>query len=321
MKSRANLLGRIRQRLRRDSGPAILMYHRVAEDPFDPWALAITPKHFREQLRWLGENRAVLPLVEFARKHREGALPATALAITFDDGDQSVTDIAAPALREVCLPATVFIPAELIARHRPFWWDELRSLVLDHDGASLTIGDEVVAIGAADRADGCWAPGAPPGTARQQAFQRIWAMLRDKPPAEIDRAMEALRRQSPASPAGSPRPMSPGEIAATASEAIEFGSHALTHPWLTSLAAEEKKREIGESVEACERLTGRKPASFAYPYGSFDAESERLVEEAGFVCACATLDRAVRASSRAFALPRIAVGNWSAEELAKRLGG
>ena len=74
--------------------------------------------------------------------------------------------------------------------------------------------------------------------------------------------------------------MSPAQVRETAAAGIDFGSHALAHPWLTSLTHAEKAREIRDSAEACEKLSGTRPTTFAYPYGNLDAESERIVEEA-----------------------------------------
>jgi peptidoglycan/xylan/chitin deacetylase (PgdA/CDA1 family) len=113
--------------------------------------------------------------------------------------------------------------------------------------------------------------------------------------------------------------MSPAEARRIVSDRIEFGSHALTHPWLTSLDRAEKMREIGESVDRCADLTGARPSTFAYPYGNFDQEAALVVEETGFECACATLPTIVRESSSQFALPRIQVGNCGIRELARSL--
>ena len=44
----------MRSELRREPGPTILLYHRIAEEPFDPWALAVSPTHFNEQMEWIG---------------------------------------------------------------------------------------------------------------------------------------------------------------------------------------------------------------------------------------------------------------------------
>src|SRR5438874_2448633 len=91
--------------------PAILMYHRIGREAFDPWGLAVELVRFAEQVEWLAGNRTVLPLSEFARRQRERQLPADAIALTFDDGYASVLK-AVPLLEKHDLHATVFLPTE-----------------------------------------------------------------------------------------------------------------------------------------------------------------------------------------------------------------
>jgi peptidoglycan/xylan/chitin deacetylase (PgdA/CDA1 family) len=88
---------------------------------------------------------------------------------------------------------------------------------------------------------------------------------------------------------------------------------------LPSLTSAEKAREIQESANACEQLTGSRPLSLAYPFGDYDVECEDLAREAGYECACTIEESSVQRDSRLFALPRIQVGNWTGRELAERL--
>ena len=130
--TKARLKAGIRRATRwaRRPRPAILMYHRIGQETFDPWGLAVEPDRFAAQIAWLAANRTVLPLTEFARLHQERSLARDAIALTFDDGYASVLD-AVPLLEKHELNATVFLPAELIERGGEFWWDELSHIVLN----------------------------------------------------------------------------------------------------------------------------------------------------------------------------------------------
>src|SRR5204863_340481 len=66
--------------------PLILIYHRVAAVPVDPWGLAVSPKHFAEHLDVLRRTRHPMPLATFVSRIAERTLPRNAVAITFDDG-------------------------------------------------------------------------------------------------------------------------------------------------------------------------------------------------------------------------------------------
>ncbi len=77
----------------------ILTYHSVGCRDHD---MNVTPAAFEEQVRWLAKHRPVISLDDAAR-----AVPGVAL--TFDDGFRDNLVHAAPVLRELVLPATVFI--------------------------------------------------------------------------------------------------------------------------------------------------------------------------------------------------------------------
>ena len=178
----------LRWRAARGPAPAILMYHRIAEEPFDPWGLAVAPGRFKEQLSWR-RNCTVLSLEEFGRLHRRRSLPPNAIAITFDDGYACIRRIAAPLLQEFGVRATIFLPVDLIERRRPFWWDELEDIVLGHDDLNLCVDGENVSLGPRHPADGQWAPRSDAATARQSAFEEILTRITRKRPAERDRIM------------------------------------------------------------------------------------------------------------------------------------
>ena len=303
-------------------GPAILMYHRIADESFDPWGLAVSSENFADQLDWIRRNRLVLSLPDFVELHRQGKLPRSAAALTFDDGYACNADVAVPLLEKLGIPATIFLPAGLIERGCEFWWDELERIVLDSESRVLTLGGRAMTLGERHSEDSNWPPATKPRTARQRAYHWLWSMLYEIPPDELEANLRQLRDQSkvPEAPRDSHRPMSPVEVQGSKSALIDFGSHALSHASLPSLAADEKAREIVESMEQCTKLVGARPRCFAYPYGNYDADSARLAQQAGYDCAVKAEGRFVGRRSNPFALPRLFVGNWSRIELARQLG-
>ena len=96
---------RARHLLPRRPRPAILMYHRIARESFDPWGLVVERNRFAAQIEWLARERAVLPLTEFARLHQKRKLAANAVSLTFDDGYASVLDAVAPLEKHGWRPA------------------------------------------------------------------------------------------------------------------------------------------------------------------------------------------------------------------------
>jgi peptidoglycan/xylan/chitin deacetylase (PgdA/CDA1 family) len=302
------------------AGPAILLYHRIAEEEFDPWSLAVSPANFAEQMEWVADNRTVLSLTEFARRHREASLAVNAIAITFDDGYACNARVAAPILHEFNIPATIFLPAEIVEHGRQFWWDELQRIVIEHPAEETRLDGKAIALGPRQAQDGHWAPGAPPATERQKAFLTIWDRLRTRTSEGLALALEELAGAADRDPDDPmKRPMTL-EDARSVSAPIEFGSHALTHRSLPALSRADKAQEIADSKLRCETITGRPVPSFAFPFGDADADSIKLVQSAGFECACITGERSVAPGSNVYALPRIGVGNFGAEGLARLLG-
>lgn len=61
----------------------------------------------------------------------------------------------------------------------------------------------------------------------------------------------------------------------------EIGGHTLTHERLTDVDPEEARAEVCEDRKALVAL-GFEPVSFAYPFGAFDEEVQRIVERCGY---------------------------------------
>ena len=297
--------------LPRTPRPAILAYHRIARETFDPWGLAIEPRLFERQLTWMARHRRPMPLTELAQRHRDGSLPGDAIAITFDDGYACNVETAAPLLDRMGIPGTIFLPAELVRRGGEFWWDELQPIVLDCRRTTLPGPDGEVLLGERDPGDWHWQPDPTRRTARQRAYYDLWSRLRLMPDGERDAILAGLRAACDVGPSSRPsrRMMTPNEARSLRSSAIAFGSHAMTHQSLPTLPSAAKAAEIRDSIAACEDISGERPRTFAYPFGEHDPESETLVEESGFLCACTTDARVVGRGTPPFALPRIGASN------------
>ena len=88
----------------------------------------------------------------------------------------------------------------------------------------------------------------------------------------------------------------------------EIGSHTLSHPRLPDIDEPSQRREVLESKKRLEDLLGVTVASFAYPYGLYDATTLRLVQEAGYTHAVTTAKRGGGVSP--FAVPRTSLGGY-----------
>ncbi|HXH48592.1 MAG TPA: polysaccharide deacetylase family protein [Terriglobia bacterium] len=69
---------------------------------------------------------------------------------------------------------------------------------------------------------------------------------------------------------------------------VHFGSHTLTHPWLTGAADHDLEREVRDSKLKLEDLLGAEVSSFAYPWGVADMRVRSAVARAGYKVAMTT---------------------------------
>ena len=298
--------------------PVILMYHRVAIVPHDPWGLAVDPERFEEQIAYVKQHRTPMSMDQLVERLLNNTLPANAVAVTFDDGYRDNLINAKPVLVRHGVPATLFLATGFVDQDTPFWWDELASMILASTQAvqeQLVFTDEPVTLdwGKADHSDmaGGWRAWDEPRSARQNAYLAIWRRLQRATAEDRDVAMNTLRRHLGTSEDPLGKPMSSDEICDLLSDdLVELGAHTVTHPALTCLSRLESRWEIEESGHRCRELATKSVNGFAYPYGDTSSEVRSDVARLGFSWACSTEGGFVDGKQPdIYALPRIAVPN------------
>jgi peptidoglycan/xylan/chitin deacetylase (PgdA/CDA1 family)/SAM-dependent methyltransferase len=111
------------------------------------------------------------------------------------------------------------------------------------------------------------------------------------------------------------------ELRYLARAGIEIGSHTATHPFLTTLSAEDVAREAARSRTALLRELGVEPIAIAYPYGDVDAGVRRIVGGVGYGYGVTVEGRRARLVDDPLELPRIEVmDTFTADELRRVLG-
>jgi len=318
---------------------SVLIFHRVLPQTDPLFPQEIDAARFDAICSWLRRWFDVLPLDAALQRLYEGSLPARACAITFDDGYADNLLAAKPILEARGAPATMFVTAGMVNGDREFWWDELERLLLATDvlPATMTLrtdkGDQPVALAAAARydddarrRDAGWSveqPGFP--TPRHMLYrylqQTVHGLGDDQRRQGV---LDAVAAWAGVSRTGRPshRPLRAEEVAALAGGVTAVGAHTMTHPMLALLPEDAQRREIIDSRRRLEDIVGAAVDLFAYPYGSassFTPRAVAIVKEAGFAAACSTRQAPVAAGDDLFALPRMTVRDWSAEELERRL--
>jgi peptidoglycan/xylan/chitin deacetylase (PgdA/CDA1 family) len=314
----------------------ILAYHRVAELEHDPQALAVTPKHFAEQLQVLREGYRPMALKEWVTSLKRGTLPRRAIVVTFDDGYADNLLNAKLLLENYNVPATVFITAGHVGHREEFWWDQLSRVLLEPNDLpekiDLDLGGPIKRICLSDTSE---------YTEGNYVIHRSWNLLQPYDPTprhrvyrslcklfkEMEGEVRKLNIDKLFSYAGYSRQLRPTHQTLSESEVkklakgelIDIGAHTLTHPVLSKLSSEKQRVEIRSSKEMLENMIGRRIQSFAYPYGtdtSYTADTVAIVREAGFDHACSNFRGSVSRLTDRYQLPRSVVRNWSGNEFA-----
>lgn len=90
---------------------------------------------------------------------------------------------------------------------------------------------------------------------------------------------------------------------------MEIGSHTVSHARLTDVDDIRLMQELADSKATLEAILGNTVASFAYPYGVWDARCAAAVQQAGYLSACTTRSGWALRDEDAFRLRRLTVFN------------
>lgn len=88
---------------------------------------------------------------------------------------------------------------------------------------------------------------------------------------------------------------------------VFFGSHTITHPFLTKIGKKQAEAEIFGSKQAIEDRIGSPVETFCYPYGDCNGAVKELVREAGYKIAVTTNRGEVRPGDDPLLLRRVLI--------------
>lgn len=316
----------------------ILAYHRVTSLSTDPQLLAVSPRRFDEQLAALRAAFDPIPLTSLVASVKRGEKPA-GVALTFDDGYSDNLHGALPLLERYEFPATVFVTSGYVGGTREFWWDELERILLVPASLPETLRLRIAGrslawdLGHLDRrppvAVRAWSVvDRRDPTARHTAYRSLCSNLRRLAAQDRESLLEDLRRWAGVECGIRPshRPMTEEELLELAKDGlVEIGAHTAEHPALAALPLSAQREEIEVSKRYLENVLGKDVAHFSYPFGrgrwprqTYNGETVKLVEEAGYSAACA-LKPPIRRRPSPYELPRLIVQDWDGDELLRRI--
>jgi len=294
----------------------ILAYHRVlspdtarpgggmAGFAFDDGVISASTEGFYRQMSYVQRNFNVVSFKDiYAAERQAGALPPRPLIVTFDDGYRDNYTNAFPVLKELGVPATIFVATSHMGSKSLFWWDLVAYCINTTERTDLTL-DEISGHAL------------PLGTSceRRVAIARVLAwvkMVPEKTKARFVRDLPAALGVEIPPDLSVAMHLSWDEIREMADCGIEFGSHAVSHPVLSKVDDDQLEREVVDSKAALQRELGKEAIVFSYPVGgqgNFDARTRAAVIRAGYKYAVSYIEGVGRTVDLdRYAMPRIHV--------------
>lgn len=106
---------------------------------------------------------------------------------------------------------------------------------------------------------------------------------------------------------GRPCYLSAAQLRELVTAGFEIGSHSVTHPYLADLAEADLRREIFESKERLEQITGLPIEHFSCPGGRWTPSVSRIAREAGYTSVATSRVGINSSRTDRFRLSRVAV--------------
>lgn len=274
----------------RKSIALVLMYHRVPtesemKNSLSQSGMIVSDGTFRHQMEYLSKAYRTIPLAELSDRLVSDNIDRSYCSITFDDGWRDNYTGAYPALKQLGIPATVFLSTGLIGTDRLFWPERLTRALLK------SIGDRSKDFKGSDDIDPRiveMVQRVLSESGRHAKLLLIDGLIEDM--KEIDsqtredfiQALENNHDQETSRASFSRQALNWDEVREMREHGISFGGHTVNHVILTKVPPDTARSEIRESREDLRNNLDEEITLFAYPNGDWNDEVKSMVEQAGF---------------------------------------
>lgn len=220
--------------------------------------------------------------------------------VTFDDGYRDVYRYAYPLLRQMGIPAIIYLPTAFIGTNRRFNHDRLFHLVRHAKKRGLKPYFTALPAPAIELIE-------PVLAERKTLSAALDDFIGEHSASVLLEIIDALEQELGGGPELTPEQgdvMDWDEVRRMARDGFEFGAHTLGHTVLTLEPPEVVEREIVESKLTIEREVGCQVRDFAYCNGWYSDEIIRVLMNHGFRSGVTTEDVPNRIGGDPFTLKR-----------------
>jgi peptidoglycan/xylan/chitin deacetylase (PgdA/CDA1 family) len=228
------------------------------------------------------------------------------IALTFDDGYRNNITHAQPILRRYGIKAAFYMTAGHIDRRTPLWFDRLDYTLqqCNEDGMEFKVGADKIIIDVSSRDHLCESFNKIRKSAKYMSddlemlkdLENITLLFENKSARKLDDIFE----NDPWSAL-----LTWEEIEKASREGVCFGSHTADHLRLEFVDKDTVKKQLLQSKEMIEGVTGQHCNHFCYPNGSFNSDIAEMVMECGYLSAVTTREGTNSVGDNPFTLRRI----------------
>jgi peptidoglycan/xylan/chitin deacetylase (PgdA/CDA1 family) len=278
----------------RPPGVIVLMYHRINGPDASLPGLPVAD--FTAQMRWLHANCDLIAPEAIMERAQRPTRRRPAVLITFDDGYRDYHDRAYPVLKQLGIPALVFLATSFVDHGGMIWTEEVQAAALATRLPRVSLpwsNEPPVEL--------------PDEGARAALGARARAHLKTLPDADRQAAVQALFAALGTPPTRERQMLNWDEVRRTM-DLTRYGGHTHTHPILSRIDRDAAEREIRTCRDRITAETGRAPTLFAYPNGTaadFTAETKDILRQSGFQIAFSTIEGIAGADTDWMAVKRL----------------
>ena len=247
----------------------------VGDDyPFDIGLISATRGSFWEQMKYIKTSYRPISMSELVNFFEKGIkLPRKSILVTFDDGFDDNYHTAFPILKELDIPATIFVTTDFINSTETIWYERLAYFFnkVSADQIYLSKLDEKVTLDDDLKT-------------RRSRYAYVIEKLKlvqDKVRNDILNDLYSEYGDPYVSISPDDKKLSISmtwdELREMQQNNIEIGSHTVSHPILSMLNEEQLGFEIGESKKIIENQLQESVDTIAYPVGQFESYSNNVI--------------------------------------------
>jgi len=245
----------------------IIMYHRINADSS---VSSIDPQLFYQQIQHLKKYYRVVPIEQLIEQSKTDRLAPNTVAITFDDGYQDFYHVIWPILRELQVPASLYVTTAFIDDEQWLWPDLLKYIFI-HAKTKTIVFDSLGSLSIDP-------------TNFMDVWNRVADFLLPMSAEHRQQLLDDLARQChvelPKQPIHPYTSLSWTQLNEMYRQGLDVGSHTVSHPLLSRLTKEQIHDELESSALKIKQRMGFMPKGLCYPNGRLEDVNSAVINTA-----------------------------------------